>query len=353
MHLTNKILIGFLAFLSLFFMILAARVLKTQDQYRRQYNQTHSSLLAAQQQHQTLVGGSGPENPGLMQLKSDLHKVTVGRGDVWREVTPGQIDAATQSVPVTVGGAAPLPLPPDRVVYAFGDREAGHGYLGEFRVTGVNANQATLVSVSRLSPQEMERLAASPAPWTLYSAMPADSHEIFAGLPDEELNALLPEQVREEYRRDQKAADPNDPPERVVDGTLDGQPAKIYDRQLRDYVGEIHEFSRLRSIYLDRIAAALKDKEYLSNAITNGEQTMEFRKQQIADTKATIDKTRSENQAVVNHRKSLETQLADVRNSIEQLAAENDRLAARLAEFQFNRVGVANGRTARAGTGGR
>lgn len=345
MHLANKIMLGFLAFLSLVFFVLGARVLKTQDEYRTRFNQLERTFAAAEKQNETLLRGTGPDMPGIQQLRSELDHVTVGRGNVWYNVMPGEIAPDTGVVNVTVGGESPTPLAADRIVYAFGDREAGHGYLGEFRVTSVEGAQATLTPAARLTGGEIERLEQRPGPWTLYNVMPADSHAIFAELPEEQLAELLPVDTLGEYRKDQQPADPNDPPERVIDGK--------YERQLRDYVGEFREFSRLRSVYLDRVAAAQKDNQYLSETIQKGEQTVDFRSQQIAETKNSIARLTDENRAVANHRQSLESQLADVRTSIEQLNQENQRLAARLAQWQFDTLDRVNRRTAASGASGR
>jgi hypothetical protein len=327
-------MLGCLVFLSLVFFVLGARVLKTQIEYRSRYNQLEKTLAALQKQNEVLQRGAGPDNPGVLQLRGQLDHVTAGRGNVWYNVAPGEINPQSGVVNVTVGGETPKPLVADRSVYAFGDREAGHGYLGEFRVTAANDGQGTLTPVAQFTTQELQRLQNSPGPWTLYDVMPADSHEAFAELSDEQLDELLPAETVAEYRKDGKPADPNDPPDRVFNGK--------YERQLRDYVGEFHEYARLRSVYLDRVASAQKDQEYLTGQIQKAEQTVAFRGQQIETTKQEIAQLTRENQAVANHRQQLESQLADVRASIQRLAEENNRLADRLAQWQFSSLGRGN-----------
>ncbi len=340
MHLTNKILLGCIAVFSLVFFVFGLRVLKTQNEYRSRFNQIESTLQAAQKQQEVLLHGDrNTQIDGVEGLALKLDQITAGRGNVWYRSTPGEVNAEG-AVNVTVEGSMVPQIAQDKVMYAFGDRETGVGYLTEFRVTAVKDNVVTLTPVSRLISAELERLK-NPGPWTLYEVMPADDHQALYDLKDEEFQALLgklPESVQTEYKKDQTNADPNDPPERVVNGK--------YDRRLRDYVGEFHEFSRQRSIYLDRVAAALKDTEYLTNSIQNAEQTIVFRAKQIEDTKQQIAELTSEKNIVLAHQHALESQLEEVQISIRNLAKENERLAAQLAQRQSNALGRVNSRTA-------
>jgi hypothetical protein len=337
MHTINKVLIGLILFFGLVFFVFASAVLQRQNQLRSDFNRLEASVDAAQKQNDQLRHGS-PGQPGVFQLIAQLNLITEGRGNVWYKVTPGQVEPATGVVPVTIEAPAPHQLAPDKVVYAFGDRDAGGGYLGEFRVTASAEKQATLTPTGKLAPGELERLQKNPGPWTLYDVMPADSHALFAELPEDQLKALLPEATLGEYLKDGQAADPNDPADRVSDGK--------YVRQLRDYVGEFHEYGRQRSIYVDRIAAERKDNEYLSNQLKRGEASVALRARQIADAKAHLAAVSQERDAVIAHRKSLEAQLAEVENSVAALTNENERLAARLTQWQLDVLSRANQRTA-------
>jgi hypothetical protein len=339
MHLSNKILLGVIAVVSLAFVVFGAAVLNKQNQLRSNLNRIERDLAATQKRNQELRHGS-PAQPGVQQLRGDLDHVTVARGKVWYNVAP-QADPATGVTTATIEAPVPHQIAAGKVLYAFANRDEGGGYLAEFRATGANDKQVTLTPVAKLTASELERLTKAPVPWTLYDTMPADSHTVFAETPEEELTKLLPESVLTEYQRDGKPADPNDPPERVLDGN--------YNRQMRDYVASFKEFNRLRSVYLDRIAAEQKDQEYLKGALAEANDTVNFRKQQVEDTNNQIARATAERDAVLAHRQALETQLAQTQESIAKLGQENDRLAASLAKFQMEAVRRVNQRTAAAG----
>jgi hypothetical protein len=345
MHIINKVLLGAIIFFALVFFVLGAGVLHKQNQFRTEINRLQASLNAVERQNQVLSHGEAGQ-PGIPQLATELDRITKGRGNVWYNVAPTQIDPASGSVTVTLETPLPHQLTPEKVVFAFGDREKGGGYLGEFRVSAAAEKEATLTPTGRLVTTELERLQNSPAPWTLYEVMPADSNSagsenwVFKEIGEDELRAMLPEASLQEYLKDGKPADPNDPPERVEDGK--------YVRRLRDYLGEFHEYHRQRSIYLDRIAAQQKDNEYLGNQLSRAQETVTFRAAEIEDTKAKLARATAERDAVIAHRKDLESQLADVEASIQRLARENERLASELTRWQTEALNRVNQRTASA-----
>lgn len=341
MSLTNKILIGFILVLGLVFFYTAARTLQTHSAWRSAVNDLEKRLEAADTQREQLLHGS-PSTPGIQQRRNELDHVTLGRGHVWYNAVPGQIDPANGVVTLTIESQAPHQLTQNTLVYVFGDREKGGGYLGEFRATAVADKQVTLKPANRFAPSELDRLQKSPGPWTLYDTMLADNHEAFAGLDDEQRKTLPPEVNTDEYRKDGQPADPNDPQDRVVDGK--------YVRQLRDYLAAFHEFYRLRTIHLDWIAAQQKDKDYMTAGLERANQTIQLRAKQIDETKQQLARLTEERNAVVAHREKLADQLADVRKSIGELSEQNAQLASRLARWQSNALSRANQRTAAAVT---
>ena len=56
----------------------------------------------------------------------------------------------------------------------------------------------------KLDAKATANLMASKGPWMIRELMPVDSHEIFAGKSEEELRAMLPEQVVDNYLNDGK-----------------------------------------------------------------------------------------------------------------------------------------------------
>ena len=90
-------------------------------------------------------------------------------------------------------------------------------YLGEYIVTGQQAEGISLRPTIPLSEAQLAVLNAPQSNWTLFELMPVDSHEAFEGLSEENKGALLSEQVVSEYIRNGQIADrDSDPPERTM-----------------------------------------------------------------------------------------------------------------------------------------
>jgi hypothetical protein len=307
---------------------LAAFTLKINNAWRTSHNSFVAMLEQAENQERQLLGNAGPDTRGLRQAKRELHAVTVGRGHVWAGVVPGEPDASG-AVSVTVENPQPHQIVENMVLYAFDERPQadGGGYLGEFKVAQVAEQQVALTPGSKLSDAQITRLQQATGPWRLYDVMPPDSHQVLAELSEEELKALMPGADIAEYLKDGKPAEANDPPERVVDDK--------YVRQLRDYAVLFREYQRLHSQYIDLIAAAEHDKQYIENALADTQRDAEFRKQEIADLEAQLAKFSAERDAVVAFRESLDKALADTQALIAELSAANKKLAARYAAWQI------------------
>jgi predicted nucleic acid-binding Zn-ribbon protein len=365
MTIYHKIMVGFIALTALVFYYSAMRALKERSKWWTEYVSLERQLQDVNKQIEQLQGAAEAADAqvkGVRQLRHELAKLMVGRGRVWTGCTPAQPDANTGEVRVAIpvqtaagaapgaedlggippadGAAAPAPaaaaatpleLVENQVLYVFDERPISEGgsYLGEFRVASVAERQVALAPVGKLSPAEMERLTKATGTWALHDVMPSDNPSIFvADTPElrEERLAILPESVRAEYSKDGQPAEPDDPPERVVDGK--------YQRPISDFVASFHEFRRQRSLNADLIAADQKDKSYLEQALADSQATVKFRAAEIQQVKADLAQLQRERNAVVSHRKNLDARLAEARKDVARLEQENRQLAEQYARWQ-------------------
>ena len=365
MSIYSKVMVGFIALAALVFYYSAIRAMKERSKWWAEYNRQQLALEGVQKriaEMEGAVAAADAQVKSVRQLRHELTKLMVGRGRVWSGCSAAQPDANTGEVRVTIpvqaaagaepaaeggfpaeppaegapapavpaGPAAPLELVENQVLYVFDERPLPDGgYLGEFRVASVAERQVALAPTGRLSPAEMERLTKATGTWALHDVMPSDNPSIFAAATPElteERLALLPESVRGLYKKDGQPAEPNDPPDRVVDGK--------YQRTITDFVASFHEFRRQRSLNADLIAADQKDKSYLEQALADSQTTVKYRDAEIKQVKAELAQLERERNAVVGHRKGLDAKLAKARREVARLEEENRQLAERYVRWQ-------------------
>ncbi len=341
MSIWNKVLIGLIAVASIVFWFFALRTLAIENAWRQAHNKLVTRIEQEEKKTLELTGKASAATRGIQQAKRELHDVLVGRGRVWRNVAPGAIDASG-AVSVTVEAPQPHQIGENLVLYVFDDRPIAEGgaYLGEFKVAQVAEKQVALTPTSQFSPTELQRLKTATGPWVLHDVMPPDSHTVFAGMSDDEIRAMIPGDAGKAYIKDGKPAEPNDPAELVKDGN--------YIRQLNDYAVLFRGYLRLRSQYVDLIASARQDKQYIENALADTKQDEQFRRKEIEDLKVQLAKSSAERDAVKAFRESLDKALVETRELIAQLAADNKRLAARYAAWQATSARQADAAAARA-----
>jgi hypothetical protein len=217
MSIWNKVLIGFILVASLVFFYMALRTLKTHQHWQELAERHDNKIKEIQQDNRQLIEGTGQGKgyqPGIEALKLQLRKELAGQGRVWTACKPLPSPQTAQTGEVAVacdvhgiGQRTPL--------YVFDDTDFRKGgrYLGQFKVVKVDeaGKRVDLAPSMKMTPGELQRLAASAAgspAWTMYEVMPADSHEAFAHVPEEELEgelkSLFPAENVEEYRQDGK-----------------------------------------------------------------------------------------------------------------------------------------------------
>ena len=202
---------------------------------------------------------------------------------------PDKVDPQGR-VSVDITKQLPHGLEEDAIVYAFEAGSAtatesaeGKQYLGEFRVTVVQAAGVTLEPVLLIDNRAGERLAASEGPWSLYETMPIDRHRLFAGYSEEALRAMLPAESVEEYLRHGTEATRDDDQwhvtgldedgKRVGPDNIDQAVKRLYDRSLRDYAYIFNELAGNKVVTLARQEAVTKDNDRLVKALAGAEET--------------------------------------------------------------------------------
>ncbi len=254
MSIWNKVLIGLILVASLAFFYMALRTLRTHKHWREKAQQHEKRIKQIQEDNRQLVEGKGEGKqyqPGIERLRLDLQKMLVGRGRVWRDCKPQPGPQTIQTGQVAVSCDV-HGIGEKTVLYLFEQTDPGQSgsYLGKFKVTTFNAldknsngslepgelppslqphlatadadkngtlnfaefdaakpdytGPEVLEPSMKMSTAELQRLAASAgkATWTMYEIMPADSHQAFAHLNQDELKKLLPAESVEEYLND-------------------------------------------------------------------------------------------------------------------------------------------------------
>ncbi|MBX3415299.1 MAG: hypothetical protein KF708_21620 [Pirellulales bacterium] len=381
MSIWSKVLIGLIAVVSLAFFYLAMRALKTHQAWHGEVAKYEKAIADA------AVSREAAEKE-LRNLRPVLHSALVDRGRIWRDAIPGPVNPQTGDVTITFTVPPATPIDDKAVLFVFdqpepatpaaaanpleealqqdeiaapvepaeGQEETGEAgtapaapaaaptppppppagqvgaYLGQFKVVGIGETGIALAPANKLSPTALQRLIEHRGPWMLADVLRSDRHDIFDPENPDHM-AMLPEATRREYEKDGKDADPNDPPEQVVEGK--------FVRKLRDYDVIFREDARLRTIEIDQLEAAKKDLAYVTAAHKAALAQEQSRRDQIAALETELAKYTRERDAVVQHEEQVAARLAEVQAGIDRLFAENKRLAAELAELQSARPAAA------------
>ena len=349
MSLASKILLGFIAVAALAFFYLAAWTLRTHENWRSVAQRNEGQIEQFTQQNADLISGGNQPEQGIRAMRTRLHALVVGRGRVWYGAIPGRADAATGSVSVTIENPSPHGIGVNEVLYVFESAaigaDAAGRYLGQFRTSNADDTGVTLDPALGMSSTELERLAASRGPWTLYEIMPTDGHDVFAGVEEAQLRELLPDAALEPYLRDGQPSAADDPPERVFNGK--------FERKLRDYAQLFRGYHLGRTELADRIAEINRDKQAMDQAVADANRQIEFRRQEISALTDQNALAGRELAAVEKHRSDVSQRLRQSRMAIDAAMAENRRLVKRLTalEQRLLRSAGATSQTASLATG--
>jgi hypothetical protein len=243
-------------------------------------------------------------------------------------------------------------------VFAFEEGPAvSAAYQGEFRVAQVDAGAGSVVlqPARPLSQREQARIAASKAPWSLYSVMPIDQHAMLRGMDEAELRAVLPPGSVEEYIRDGKPAVEDDPEERTLGRVADGSFAsidhlrqqgkldqvveRIYSRSLRDYEYLFRELDRQRALDEDSMAQLVRDAEQLKRSLEQAQRDIEYREEEKSRLVEDLKRFESERELIARYYRVIDAQYQNLARALSEVEARNAELSAVLASLQLQSAG--------------
>lgn len=337
----SKVLLGLVTVMSLVLFYTAARTLQTQASWRSTAQQLESQIESLEKQIQDrrygVFRGGELAEPGLIQYRTEIHRILVDRGRAWNNVQAGQMDPNTGSVSVVIESPNPSGLLENNVVYAFATEPKDPGdnaeqqatYLGAYRVEAFGAEgsgQVVLAPIRKLTPEEIQTLQQAGSNWRLYDKMPGDRHDIFAETDEETLRMLLPPESLAEFLHDGEDALPQDPAENVVDGQ--------FVRPLRDYNVVLREYDRQIALLKDAVASVRQDNEAITAALADAQQQVEARRQEIASVQQDLARLTNERDEVQKLQQSLVEQNRQTQEQLTSQLADNDRLLAELAQLQ-------------------
>ncbi len=360
MSIWNKILVCLILVASLAMWYLGMRALATHRAWRDAEKKLQTQLAQLEAERKTIREGDGTRM-GLRQLKVELAKYVMQRGRVWYNCHPMQMAAnkapdGSDFVQISLSfdtlGLGGIPdvqqLPVDSQLYLFDERPVADGgrYLGKFRVAAVaprqgdQAAQVVLESVSMLTPRELQIIQravqgaqASETGFTAAELLPSDDHEIFAGIPREELEKMLPPSVVEEYVKDGKPTDPNNPQ------------SPPFERKLRDYEWAISYLHYRRATMIDAIASANTDLQALKFSRADADREIQAREAEIAQLKQDRDRAVAERDAVTEQLRLVDECLARVAARRDALIQENRQVALEIARLQAKAIELIDQRT--------
>lgn len=369
-HWTQVTLVSFIMLFGILALFLSAEVYRIHNILRAPIPRLEQNLARAEQETERFLKGTD-DNPGIQELEHQLRQVTRQRGRVWRNVEPTGATSPAGEVTVTIGTPQPHGLSEDSIVYLFesGDPAQGAEYLGDFRVTataeaGVTLEPIELLAVGQqvIDPRTLDKLANSDGPWSFYDTMPADRHNLYDDLAEEQIRELfrgllheeLEEEVIEQFvRHGQEATDDDDPLDvihldengnRVDPDTAEKVVKKVYERPLRDYAYLFGELARQKVVLIAELQAVAEDNAKIKVALDSARKLTKFRQQEIKDLKVDLDAVQTEQQVAEAHRDQVLRGLQTAKARIDTLLAENSSLASRFRDAQLQLVNLINQR---------
>jgi hypothetical protein len=315
MNIWNKVLLGLIFVVSLAFLYFAMDALKTRQYWKKSAEKHEQKIAQLPVEIDNIKFGPDGQS-GLKKVRTELYKYLIARGRVWNDCKPQKVvDPKTGEIQVAISSAAGHGISDRMTVYAFDQLPFAEGgrYLGEFKVKGVADKSIGLAPAMHLTDTQLKHLTESKGPWTLCEIMPADSHELFAGVGEEELKKQFPN------------AD-------VAEFLADGKEDKV--RPLRDYGFLLKEYDRKRAILIELQESISRRKTFTEKALTDAKAQVEFRKKQVAGLEVDLKRMQQERDAALAYQKSLETELKERQSKIKMLIQKNRKMAADIAKMQ-------------------
>jgi hypothetical protein len=294
-----QVLIAWFVFAASVAMVyLSARTLKTHQSWRSTAQSWQKAVDEVERENARIQGGveEGAEiiEPGIDQLKAELHRVVVGRGTVWFRVTPEKIDPQTGVGTLTIDSPSPHDIVKNMVLFAFQQEPVAQGgkFLGEFKITAGDGTGKSIEIAPNLplTDEDRRRLGDARGPWMLFFVMPVDDAKLFASMTPEERRSYLPGKTPEGLA---EFANP--------------------ERTLRDYEYFFHQNSVERDLLAASIATRKDNLRRIESAQKKAEEEVQFRQGESVALTADREKFLYEQKVIREYLETLQKKLALVR----------------------------------------
>ncbi|HTU24085.1 MAG TPA: hypothetical protein VMF30_01730 [Pirellulales bacterium] len=314
------ILAWFVFAASMAMVYLSARTLKTHQAWRSTVQAWEKAIHEVQKENEVIQNGveNGAEivEPGIDQLRAELHRAVVGRGTVWFKVTADKVDPKTGACTLTIASPVPHDIVTNMVLFAFQQKPVAEGgkYLGEFKVTNGDGKAQTIeiAPILPLTEEDSQRLAQAQGPWTLYAVMPVDDAKLYANMTPEERRALLPGKqaaALEEFAKP--------------------------DRPLRDYEFFFHQSAIERALLASTIATTQDDLRRIEAAQKKADENVKFREGEITALSADREKFLVEQKAIHTYLEALGKKLVSVQADWKNLLTSTIDTARKIQRIQI------------------
>jgi hypothetical protein len=167
----------------------------------------------------------------------------------------------------------------------------------------------------------------------------ADNHEIFAGLSDDELRKLVPEDLLAEYLKDGKPAEPGDPEDCIDPKT------KKYVRPLIDYGVAFQQNDVDRSELVDLLQNEMRDKKSVEDALADAKVQEKFHRKSEAEGEAEKAKVYRQRDAVAGQLTEVQKSVADMEGKIQSTVSSVQAMVGQIAKIQWEATRRINQRT--------
>ena len=348
MSIWNKILLFFIGGAALAFFHAALRTVKTYQYWANQSFKFEQKIKKVREEVVSLQTADH-QHPredktiGVQQLQIDLGRVLANRGRIWSKCDKQKaVISGTGIMTVTLGTDEPAPFANKMIFYAFeeGDDQSPGKYLGEYRVDQVSDKQVVLASTSKMSKSldpktksMADHVLESKNPWILYELMPTDQHEAFADMPEEQRKW-----VSDEFLNDGQPID--------ATGKLTHNPSdKKFERQLRDYLAIFRSCEMHRTLFADRMEAAIRDVKYLESARTEAENLETLSEKEKTEVTAQLQRAKSEQTAVASLLAARQEVLKRFQVALQETITKNAEDAQAIARLQKEAADLIDRRT--------
>jgi hypothetical protein len=317
-----------------FFIFGTARVFKAHTAWRNSARDFEKAIAAEEViKNQLIDGTTSAENehvPGVSELKEQLNRLAISRGEAWFGAAPGRINPDTGALTLTINAPEPHGVTEGAELFIFTpgkEQNSPAAYVGKFKVTSApeKAKAIEIAPVLPLTQPEIQKISRMPGPWSAHLMMPIDDPAVLASMSEGARAAFLnplPQQIQDVY------------------GDTKREPLD-FDALFRDLY-----YRRMR--YYEASVALGSDVTRLITAIEQAKADIAFREAEKSN--LTFDKTKFqyELQQLQAYLDTLQKKLKSTKSQLAKVNAENRKLSADLTAWQLKLADEINHRDAAA-----